>query len=871
MDSRSHRRTSEPERYVVERAIQILLAVVVVGTALALGGVHQVTIFAAAILTAIATALAAGIWPRQKWRDIVRSPIGLGLGLAAFTLLQAVPLPMSLLRRIAPGNADVWNRSLLPFGEAGPNWASLSLDPGATAVEGLKWLTYTGIFACATLLARRRGRTWGIILVFVSGVVLALVTVSHGLVGATKVYGLYTPHFHPAPWHVGPLLNSNNLSGYLNLAAMCGLGLLLSRQSSAPRWLIALGITSVGAVAVIAASRGGVLALLLGLVLLALLLAFGDHGSTGSNLPKRNAALLLAGSVGGGALFAALGSTRETWSELYDKNLLKVRMLAWAKPMIADYWSLGVGRGAFESVFPAYRIYSEHLTFTHAENFPAQWMAEWGLPVALVALASFAWFLRPAAIGLRRSIFAAGVAVGIASLLLQNLFDLGLEVSSICIALAMAFGSIWGGWEGSAKVRRLVDTETAGRPVYAGWPIVLAIGAIVLLATIPLQSLHDVAQDRDDLHDRFRSWIAQRTSSGKESLLADLRDAMKLHPAEPYFPLLAAETMWLGGARENPLPALARSLERASQNGRGHLLLAEILAATGARSQARLELRLAVVDEPALAGPAAQLAVRSGTTAQELLETVPHGQQGVGLLDALYASVVDDRMRLVLLQELLTRAPSDASANARLAEYYLAEVAKGEKSTTCSGDARSGCEQEFENSRATIARLHPSHSQADQYRARFLILSGKPEEAEALLASRCPLVVDAVSCQFMRVHAAAAIIGKPEIFHTAIRELQQVACGSAAECSSTATIIGDMLAARGEWGAALTSYKRACKDQPSDAGWLRLADAASKVGSHAQAADALEKAAQLRGGPVDATLRARIDMERNLAYGIVRE
>jgi uncharacterized protein HemY len=99
----------------------------------------------------------------------------------------------------------------------------------------------------------------------------------------------------------------------------------------------------------------------------------------------------------------------------------------------------------------------------------------------------------------------------------------------------------------------------------------------------------------------------------------------------------------------------------------------------------------------------------------------------------------------------------------------------------------------------------------------------------------------------------------------------RVACGSAAECASTATTIGDLLAARGESGTALTYYKRACNEAPDEARWSRLADAASKVGAHAQAAEALEKVAQLRGDRADPTLRARIVSERNRSLGIVSE
>jgi len=866
MGARKRRAERKDHAQSGDLAIRVLLATVVVGSALALGSVHPPTILVMASLTAVATALVVRTGSVPSRREILRSPIGLGLLLAGFTLLQALPMPSAFVRVLAPTNADIWSRALIPFGEAGPRWISISLDPGASLFETLKWLTYSGVFACAMVLARRRGRVWGVILTFVSGVVVALVTVGHGLAGATKVYGWYTPHFNPASWHVGPIINSNNLAGYLNLAGTCGIGLLLSRQTSVPKWLLGLGIAIIEAVVVIAASRAGLVTMLIGLLLLAALLGFGGQGTAGSTIPKRTAVLLLLAATGGGALCAVLGSTRATWVELYDTNLLKVRMLQWARPMIGDHFWLGIGRGAFESVFPAYRLYPSNLVFTHAENFPAQWMSEWGVPVAVAAMGCFAWFFRPAATGFRKSILAAGVCVGIAVLLLQNLFDLGLEVPAVGIALTAAFGSIWGGWDRADKLWASSPNDGRKGPA-RGWPVLAGFAAVAILAAVPFEGLHDVSSDRDELYERFRSWVSARPDSGKIELRQQLRAAIRRHPADPYFPLLAAQIAWLGGGKENPLPALARSLERSAQNGRAHLLLAEILLAGGARSQARLELRLAVGDSPDVTFDAARLAVKAGRTAEELLETIPGGSEGTALLNVIYG-LAEQETKLPLLKELERREPSNPEILAHVAEYYFTELGKRDPSSVCGGPARPSCEKEFERSVATIDRLEPNLSRTTQYRARFLLLSGKPEEAEALLSSRCSQVDDAASCQFARVYAAAAIKGKPEVMLAAIKDLQQIACGSAAECAATATTIGDLLVGRGEWGTALTYFKRACMDDPNEPRWLRLADAAAHLGSHGQAADALEKVALLRGS-TDAALRSRIEAERNRALGII--
>src|SRR5262249_8681150 len=152
------------------------------------------------------------------------------------------------------------------------------------------------------------------------------------------------PHFAVAPWHVGPLLNPNNLAGYLNLAAMCGVGMLLSRRPPAPRWLVAIGVATIVAVDVSAASRCGVFAFPLGLVALAIVLRRQRESRRDPSLPSgRVMALLVGAAVGGGAVLAVLGGTRQTWAELYDKNLLKIRMLLWAKPMVRDHLWFGIG------------------------------------------------------------------------------------------------------------------------------------------------------------------------------------------------------------------------------------------------------------------------------------------------------------------------------------------------------------------------------------------------------------------------------------------------------------------------------------------------------------------------------------------------
>src|SRR5260370_26674090 len=121
-----------------ELAASWVLAGVTAGSALALGTVHTARLLLVAAVRGLATALAW--WRTEPMRLSLSASVLLfiAIGLTLFTAAQCVPLPVRWLATIAPTNGDLWSRALLPFRESGPNWAPISLDPGAAGVEVLK-------------------------------------------------------------------------------------------------------------------------------------------------------------------------------------------------------------------------------------------------------------------------------------------------------------------------------------------------------------------------------------------------------------------------------------------------------------------------------------------------------------------------------------------------------------------------------------------------------------------------------------------------------------------------------------------------------------------------------------------------------------
>ncbi|APR82150.1 Hypothetical protein A7982_07499 [Minicystis rosea] len=843
----------------------ILLAVVVIGSVLAIGTVHLSVLAVVAAVTFAAAGIAVHRQAQTRRGLVVPLPALVFAGLALFTLLQAIPLPMRWLESIASANADVWQRSLLPFGEGSPGWAAISLDPGASLVEVLKWTTYAAVFLTASAVAARHGAVWGVLTVFGAAVVAALATIGHGLAGATKVYGLYQPTFHAIAWHIGPLLNPNNLAGYLNLGALCGLGLLLSHRPPIPRWLLGLGVALIVAIDVSAASRAGVLALPIGAVGLALLTRRAREKEAGG---QSASTWLIVAAVAGGALLAMLGSNDKAWSELRDKNVQKLSMLVWAKPMISEHPIFGVGRGAFESAFPVYRPVPGNVVFTHAENVVVQWITEWGLPVAVAALAVLAWAFGPRRLGARRSALAAGAWMGVAALLLQNLVDLALEVPAVCIGVATVLGSLWG----DARAHAPLEGWHLGRPLEEGRAraagIALgALGAASLVAAIAFGA-HDVAADRAALHQAFDRVTSSRPEA-VAPIRAELRRAMLAHPAEPYFPLLGGMIAFRT-RDQSPIPWIQRTLERARMNGRAHLLLAEVLASRGARRQALLELRLGMENDPSLEVPVAAHATRWAKSWEDLLAAVPDGAAGAPVLAEMALRLSDPQhpgdpvLRSQCDREALLRDPKLLKPRMRECDVRLQAIQSGATTGICADLAH--CRAEILEHADAVASLHPDASLAIELRARLLAAEGKPDEGVRLLERGCDRVTERTSCLRVRVLVASQMKA-PEALGIASKDYLGAACVSNQICADAADWLAAVRAGRNDLGAALALYARAAREDPNnETRWMRVADVASRSGAHLQAADALEKVAKQRGG-ADPELKKRIDSERSQALG----
>lgn len=792
-----------------------LVGATLVFSAQVVGAVHVRTMLALSPLAVLAGFLAL----RREGMQVLRGPGWLLIGLSAYCVVQSLPLPLGLLEHLDARSAEVWRGAARPFGGQ-VAWASLSLDPGASRVEALKWLACAGVFIAAASVARKRDARVILGVVFGSAVLVALVTLAHRLVGADALFGIYRPQYALPRFAMSPLLNPNNLAGYLNLGVFAGVALMVARKPVAPLWALGFCVAIVAAVSAVAGSRAGFTSLSVGALVTLAVLRF--HRFEDRQLPRvvlvvPGAALLL------GAVLFFLGADRSVWQALFEESAKKLSLISWTKPLVLDHFWFGVGRGAFETAFPAYRADIGPHIYQFAENFVMQWCSEWGVPLALGALGALGWFLRPARLGVGRTPTVTVAFVGIVVLLAHNLLDLGLEVLAVALACFTLLGGLWG--------RRMDAPEETESPRNArALAFGFALLGLVIWGLAVATGAQTALQDRQALSAAHRantlaSAAKQAQPRAAAELSAAVQSAVLRHPADPFLPLIGALAARSRG--ENPLPWLARAIERDPMSGRPYLVLAHVLAQRGATTQALLSLSMAVEREFGLIRKAAPLAAALTQDFGLLLGAAPEGSAGAGMLMALAAEPRLAALRLPLLEAALARDARVSKPKLLVAEYLL--TAMEAERQPCASTQLAACRARVLALAREVSRLEPSSAPAIVLRARLLASEKRPVEALALLREACATLSVPADCFRWQVIIAAQARDVKSL-DEAGSVFMGASCAQPASCGSAAFWLGQRYEEVQEHGKALSMFERAAHETDSAAAWQQVARISVSLG-----------------------------------------
>ncbi len=374
---------------------------------------------------------------------------------------------------------------------------SLSMDVEATrgATLMLFFLLASFIIALNFFVTRERlGAMANVLIVY--GLALSVFALMQYFTWDGRIYWT-----RPTQWSVafGPFVNRNHYAGYMEMLAPLPLALVLARGVRKESWVFyGFAAAIMGLSIFVSLSRGGMVGLMAGMAFVIVMNARfkkrvdrartnaesrGEHRlsveRSSSRLKRTGAAVACAIAIAVGVFWIgaeglvnrAAQSIDQMKSSTDEKAALYFRQEIWkdtlklfrANPV------LGVGLGAYETVFPIYARNDGLFVVNYVHNDYLQALSDGGVVGLGLALLFVVLLFRAIARSLKSSDpllagLALGCGAGVFSLLVHSMFDFNLQIPSnalLFLFLSAMISRIAASVDES-KAEAIVKTEASG-------------------------------------------------------------------------------------------------------------------------------------------------------------------------------------------------------------------------------------------------------------------------------------------------------------------------------------------------------------------------------------------------------------------------
>jgi tetratricopeptide (TPR) repeat protein len=332
-----------------------------------------------------------------------------------------------------------------------------------------------------------------------------------------------------------------------------------------------------------------------------------------------------------------------------------------------------------------------------------------------------------------------------------------------------------------------------------------------------------------------------------------LREAILRHPGEAFFPLLGSLVAMRTGVG-NALTWIGRALELAPTNGPVHLVLAELMQSHGATAQAMLHLRLAAQYDHTLAGAVSVRAPVWAPSIDALMQAIPNGHYGDGVLLEACARVKAIEPKLDCFRRAATRSPDFLQAQLQFAQALLAAIQS--RQAPCADEQVERCTAEAEVAIRLAGRLDPKAWRPRYLLSKVLLARGDTPGAAKLLTRTCPSDFEGDDC-WHEALAMAIKVGATDTIATAANALGARPCDGMESCSTLFTSLATELEAAGQHALACKFFVKAAEANPSADRWLKVAEVASQAHLNGVARAALDRAN--RSFDASASTRAHVE------------
>lgn len=791
---------------VVQPALIPLIAALLIAPQL-LGGVFPWAVALICILVGVAGILTSRhveiYGARRRVATLLDWAMVFALG---WTAVQLIPLPSFLVNLLVPESADAWRANAPLFERSPRSWFPMSLDPGATRLEIAKGAAIVAMFLAARVFAASHQRRRVLKGVAASAITMALVAFAHKLAGATQVFGVYEPVYAHSRL-LAPLMNENHLAGLMALGSPIAIGLAMDAETIERRVGWAVGGTLCALAGVLSFSRGGILALAVGMGVFIAVYAARLSQRNRSILRSRSVPILAIGALAVLLLAVGLQGSDLAREMSHRHNVApKFAGAAAALPVIASHPIAGVGRGAFSAALVG--AHGTDKRFFHAENLPVQWASEWGLPLALVLLVILVWSIGRGFL-LRRSHAHLGGLAGLVAIGAQQLADFSLELLGVAVLGAATLGAV----ADSVSARRAYPL----RKLSAVIAILSICGAALALSLVGGDVFTLEMQSRAALE-------ANDDERAKELALKGLA----LHPSEPIFALTGAEVAVRNGD-DSAGRWINRAQDLAPVWSAPHLLAARWLFDLGRQDQALIEIREAEALRPGSARATICSLLKRRANPAIALRAAPDGTDGAKFLD---------RAALCLPLQLPAAIEIDEAARARDPELPGPRTRQA---------------------RRLLAEGRPLDAVDLLHRARNLDENGQRVLAEAYLRGNDPLsaaqaispLMSATSAPSSVLRTAASIYattGDEASLERAVSRLRGQTGGKSKPLADVEMFLGKLYESHRRYPLALKAYENSNRALESRQALIATARVADAMGNRERALLTYRRLCRADGG-----------------------
>jgi tetratricopeptide (TPR) repeat protein len=796
-----------------------------VAAPLLVGSVHRPT--ATAVLALALLGLGATFaGERARGRGLGGTPqAAVFLLMVVLPALQVVPLPASLRNLVDPAGGRLLENAA---GGAPAVWP-LSLDPTATRVEIGTAAAALAVFLVAFNAAGGRARYVLVArAVALAGTVAIVSGIVHRLFGIGSLYGLFR---QDGGLLMNAFINPNHAAEFYELAAFAALALALDAEAEERiAWLVGAAINAGAAVATL--SRGSLLALAAGgVVFLALraraAAADPEPPRPGSVLGRTIRWLLLGLAVMIGVT-VALGATPIVDEVAHtDLSGATEKPRVWKDSLaLVKAHPAGVGRHAFDRVYPAYKTVRDDERFDFVENGPLQLLIDFGWLGWLLVAAALALLARRIWREGRKDEIEAALLGALAAVAAHNLVDFGLEIPGIRLPAAALAGAVLGRMrprsEGGGVAPRLSSSLTAAAAL-AG--LALGLGARWQTGAAELDT----------------AWKAAAPGAARRAIAAEGGGRF---PTDYFFPLLQSFDEPLGvdraSGRSPRLAALNRALRLCPGCWQIHREAARALYQAGRRPQALASWRDTVrLSSAAL--PAALEEVRALGYRPDDLATLAVGDGADALVVARFlVGRRGEAQAAVLLEEARARGAPPVDV-----DLVRVDIALG-----------LGQPAEARRLLEAAVRAAPRDPRPFSALARLERQSGQLEAALAHTRTATTLLPSSAEYARQRVELVLESARWSEL-DEALDRLRGALRQSGAGVGEAHLFAGRAQEIRGNPARAIMEYRSASLVEPaSELAWAALGRLTEAQGDLATAQEAYEKLAALR--PADQEVRGAL-------------